>query len=68
METHHIEIAIRPLSAWSDEQISLAYRLVSGDVQDLLAAADADPQELAASRRDAELFGVEAMRRGLAFG
>jgi hypothetical protein len=67
MDTHHVEIAVRPLAAWSDEQVSVAYRLISGDVQDLLAAPDADPQELAASRRDAELFGVEAMRRGLVF-
>ncbi|MEO9174025.1 MAG: hypothetical protein ABI317_00840 [Gaiellales bacterium] len=41
MDTHHVEIAVRPLAAWSDEQVSLAYRLISSDVHDLLAAPDA---------------------------
>jgi hypothetical protein len=68
MDTHHVEIAVQPLAAWPDAQLLLTYRLVSGDVQDLLAAPDSDPQELAASRRDAELFGVEVVRRGLTFG
>jgi hypothetical protein len=65
MDTHHVEIAVRPLADWPDDQVALAYRLVSGDVQDQLAADATDPQMLAASRRDAELFGIEAVRRGL---
>ena len=68
MDPHPLEISVRPLDAWSDEQVLLAYRLMAGDVQDQLAAPVGDPHELAASRRDAELFGLEAMRRGLLFG
>jgi hypothetical protein len=65
MDTHHIEIAVRPLSEWPDDQVSLVYGLLSGEVGGLLADVSADPQELADARRDAELFGVEALRRGL---
>jgi hypothetical protein len=65
MDTHHIQIAVRPLSEWPDDEISLVYGLLAGEVRDLLAAADAHPVELAYARRDAELFGVEAVRRGL---
>jgi hypothetical protein len=65
MDTHHIEIAVRPLSEWPDDQVSLVYGLLSGEVRDLLAAPGSDPQELANARRDAELFGLEALRRGL---
>ena len=54
-----------PLAEWPDDHVARAYRLLSGDVRDLLASGDPDPTELAASRRDAELFGLEAMRRGL---
>ena len=65
MDTHHIEMTVRPLSEWPDDQVSLVYGLISGEVRDLLADPAADPTELAHARRDAELFGVEAMRRGL---
>jgi hypothetical protein len=65
MDVHHIEITVRPLSDWPDDQVVRVYQLVSGDVRDLLSDPHADSQELAAARRDAELFGVEAMRRGL---
>jgi hypothetical protein len=65
MDTHHIEIVVRPLSEWPDDQVSLVYGLISSEVRDLLAAPGADPLELSNARRDAELYGVEAMRRGL---
>jgi hypothetical protein len=65
MDTHHIEIAVRPLSEWPDDQVSLVYGLLSNEVRDLLADPGADTLELAQARRDAELFGVEALRRGL---
>ena len=68
MDPHPLEISVRPLDAWSDEQVLLAYRLLAGDVQDQLGAYGGDRQELAASRRDAELFGLEAVRRGLLSG
>jgi hypothetical protein len=68
MDTHHIEIAVRPLSEWPDDQVSLVYGLISNEVRDLLAGPAADPLELAQARRDAELFGVEALRRGLLAG
>jgi hypothetical protein len=68
MDTHHIEIALRPLSEWPDDQVSLVYGLLSNEVRDLLADPAADPLELAQARRDAELFGVEALRRGLLAG
>jgi len=68
MDTHHIEMTVRPLSEWPDDQVSLVYGLISGEVRDLLADPAADPLELALARRDAELFGVEAMRRGLLRG
>jgi hypothetical protein len=65
VDAHHIQIAVRPLSEWPDDEISLVYGLLAGDVRDLLADANAHPVELAYARRDAELFGVEALRRGL---
>jgi hypothetical protein len=65
MDAHNIEVAVGPLSAMPDEHVSRAYRLLAGDVQRLLEAGNPDPLELAASRRDAELFGMEAARRGL---
>ena len=65
MDTHHIEIAVRPLSQWPDDQVVLVYGLLTGEVRDLLADPASDPGELADARRDAELFGVEAMQRGL---
>ena len=65
MDTHHIEIAVRPLSEWPDDQVSLVYGLLSNEVRDLLADPAGDALELAQARRDAELFGVEALRRGL---
>jgi hypothetical protein len=65
MDTHHIQVDVRPLSEWPDDQVSLVYSLIAGEVRDLLADPTADPQELAHARRDAELFGVEAHRRGL---
>jgi hypothetical protein len=65
MDTHHIEIAVRPLSEWPDDQVSLVYGLLSNEVRDLLADPVSDALELAQARRDAELFGVEALRRGL---
>ena len=65
MEPNPIEVDVMPLAQWPDDHVARAYRLLSGDVQALLASGDPDPTELAASRRDAELFGVEAMRRGL---
>ena len=30
MDTHHIEIAVRPLSEWPDDRVSLVYGLLSG--------------------------------------
>ena len=66
MHTHHIEIAIRPLSDWPDDQVLLVYRLLAADVREILADPEHDPQRLADTRRDAELFGVEAARRRLA--
>jgi hypothetical protein len=66
MDTHHIEVAVRPLSEWPDEQVALVYKLMAADVRGLLADPEPDPARLAATRRDAELFGVEAMRRRLA--
>ena len=68
MDTHHIEISVRPLSEWPDDQVSLVYGLMANEVLDLLADPAADPLELDSARRDAELFGVEAMRRGLLRG
>jgi hypothetical protein len=65
MDTHHIEIAVRPLSEWPDDQVSLVYGLLSNEVRDLLADPVADALEVAQARCDAELFGVEALRRGL---
>jgi hypothetical protein len=65
VDTHHIGIAVRPLSQWPDERVSLVYGLLSAEVRALLASSDAHPVELAYARRDAELFGVEALRRGL---
>jgi hypothetical protein len=65
MDSHHIRIEVRPLSQWPDDEVLLVYGLMAGEVRDLLAAPEADPQELAHARRDAELFGVEAMQRGL---
>jgi hypothetical protein len=65
MDTHHVEISVRPLSEWPDDQVARVYALLASDVRELLARPDADPQELAAARRDAEVFGVEAVRRGI---
>jgi hypothetical protein len=65
MDTHHMEIAVRPLSEWPDDQVALVYTLLAADVRGLLEDPEADPERLAATRRDAELFGVEAMRRRL---
>ena len=65
MEPKPLEVAVSPLAQWPDDHVARAYRLLSGDVKALLASGDPDPTELAASRRDAELFGLEAMRRGL---
>ena len=65
MDSHSIEVAVGPLSNMPDAHVSRAYRLLAGDVQRLLQAGNPDPAELATSRRDAELFGMEAARRGL---
>lgn len=65
MEPTPLHVAVSPLAEWPDDHVARAYRLLSGDVRDLLASGAPDPTELAASRRDAELFGLEAMRRGL---
>jgi len=65
MDSHSIDVAVGPLSAMPDAHVSRAYRLLAGDVRRLLGAGNPDPVELAASRRDAELFGIEAARRGL---
>ncbi len=45
MHTHHIEIAIRPLSDWPDDQVLLVYRLLAADVREILADPDHDPAE-----------------------
>ena len=47
MHTHHIEIAIRPLSDWPDDQVLLVYRLLAADVREILADPEHDPQRLA---------------------
>jgi len=60
-----VSASVTLLSAWPDEHVAHAYRLLAGDVNAQLARGAADPAELAAARRDAERFGVEAMRRGL---
>ena len=66
MDTHHIEIAVRPLSDWPDDQVLLVYRLIAADVADQLAdPGPATRTSWPTPRRDAELFGVEALRRGL---
>ena len=65
VDTHRLEIAVRPLSQWPDERVTLVYGLLSAEVRALLESSDAHPVELAYARRDAELFGVEALRRGL---
>jgi hypothetical protein len=65
MEQKPLEVALSPVAQWPDEHVERAYRLLSGDVKAQLASGDPDPAELAAARRDAELFGIEAMRRGL---
>lgn len=46
MDTHHIQIAVRPLSQWPDDQVVLVYGLLSGEVRDLLADPDAAAREL----------------------
>jgi hypothetical protein len=65
MDGDPIEIPLTPLAEWPDDQVARAYRLLSGDVRAQLASGHPDAAELAAARRDAELFGLEAMRRGL---
>ena len=60
-----VSASVTLLSTWPDEHVAHAYRLLAGDVRAQLARGDADPAELAAARRDAERFGIEAMRRGL---
>ncbi len=42
MDTHHIQVDVRPLSEWPDEQVSLVYRLISGEVRELLRVPGAD--------------------------
>jgi hypothetical protein len=60
-----VSASVTLLRSWPDEHVAHAYRLLAGDVRAQLGRGDADPAELAAARRDAERFGVEAMHRGL---
>jgi hypothetical protein len=57
-----VSIELTPLSAWPDEQLRRVYRLMVSAVRQ---HADPDDPEGPGTRADAELFGMELVRRGL---
>ena len=59
-----VHVVVSPLRSWPDDQVRRAYRLLVGAVQQL-ALSDARPREVDDVRLDAELFGIELVRRGL---
>lgn len=59
-------VTVTQLAHWRDTAVERAYRLVSGEVTRRLSSGE-DPgsERLRELRVDAELFGIELVRRGL---
>lgn len=62
-EPEEINLQPAPISEMPAAALQRAYRLMSGHVDELLAAGGGPG--LTALRRDCETFGVELVRRGL---
>jgi len=65
MEPQPLGVPVGSLGSMPDAHVLRAYRFLAGDVQAMLERGGADARSLAAARRDAETFGLEALRRGL---
>jgi hypothetical protein len=59
-----LQVVVSPLRSWPDDQLQRAYRLLVGAVRQL-TLSDASTREIGDVGLDAELFGMEMVRRGL---
>jgi hypothetical protein len=63
-----VEITVRPLSAWTEEELRRLYRLSLAHVRQLAERPDDDAErveQLADAQDRAALYGEELLRRGL---
>ncbi|MFN0091224.1 MAG: lipopolysaccharide biosynthesis protein [Acidimicrobiales bacterium] len=59
-----VHVEVKPLAEWPDDKVRRAYRLLVGAVRQLTLSGAANA-EIDDARLDAELFGVELVRRKL---